>query len=99
MSLSHFSIKPSFLFGVRSGVNNGGIHFVSGNTLLYPAGAGVALINVQNNKQEVVALTGKGSHISSLTLNPNRNLVAFTEYGDRQVQGAPELHHIQVKNI
>ena len=31
----------------------------------------------------MVALTGKGSHISSLALNPTRNLIAFTEYGDR----------------
>ena len=31
----------------------------------------------------MVALTGKGSHISSLALNPTRNLIAFTEFGDR----------------
>ena len=36
-----------------------------------------------NYSQEVVALTGKGSHISSLALNPTRNLIAFTEFGDR----------------
>ena len=77
------SIRPSFLFGVRSGVNNGGIHFINTNTLLYPAGAGVALVNVINNHQEIVALNSKGSHITSLTLNPNRNLIAFTEHGDR----------------
>ena len=46
-------------------------------------GAGVALVNVQNSHQEIVALTGKGSHISALALNPTRNLIAFTEYGDR----------------
>ena len=33
--------------------------------------------------QEVVALAGKGSQISSLALNPTRNLIAFTEFGDR----------------
>ena len=70
--LYFFSINPSFLFGVRSGVNNGGIHFTGGHTLLYPAGAGVALVNVQNTKQEIVPLTGKGSQISALALNPNR---------------------------
>ena len=81
-------------------MNNGGVHFTSGHTLLYPAGAGVALVNTQtcaqvrtagsllvtdwsNYSQEVVALTGKGSHISSLALNPTRNLIAFTEFGDR----------------
>ena len=38
-----FSIRPSFLYGVRSGVNNGGIHFTGGHTLLYPAGKTVFL--------------------------------------------------------
>ena len=41
------------------------------------------MVNVQNSHQEIVALTGKGSHISALALNPTRNLIAFTEYGDR----------------
>ena len=94
-----YSIRPSFLYGVRSGVNNGGIHFTGGHTLLYPAGkkillsdwstvcntvfwlvagAGVALVNVQNSHQEIVALTGKGSHISALALNPTRNLIKLS---------------------
>ena len=77
------SIQPSFLFGVRSGVNNGGVHFTSPNTLLYPAGCGVGLVNVHNNKQEIVSLASKGSQISALAINPARNLVAFTEYGER----------------
>ena len=80
---SHVSIQPSFLFGVRSAVNNGGIHFTSANTLLYPAGSGVGLVNVQNNKQEIVSLASKGSQISALALSPGRNLLAFTEYGER----------------
>lgn len=72
----YFSIRPSFLFGVRSGVNNGGVHFTGPHTLLYPAGAGVALVNTTNNSQEVVALAGKGSHITALALNCNRNLLS-----------------------
>ena len=35
------SIKPSFLYGVRSGVK-GGIHFSGEQSILYPAGSGVA---------------------------------------------------------
>ena len=35
------SIKPSFLYGVRSGVR-GGIHFSGEQNILYPAGSGVA---------------------------------------------------------
>ena len=83
VSSCRVSIQPSFLFGVRSGVKNGGIHFTSANTLLYPAGSGVGLVNVQNNKQEIVSLASKGSQISALALNPSRNLLAFTEYGER----------------
>ena len=64
-------------------MNNGGIHFTSPNTLLYPAGCGVGLVNVQNNKQEIVSLASKGSQISALALSPGRNLLAFTEYGER----------------
>ena len=36
------SIKPRFLYGVRSGVTRG-VHFSSDQTLLYPAGSGVGL--------------------------------------------------------
>ena len=35
------TIKPSFLYGVRSGVR-GGIHFSGEQSILYPAGSGVA---------------------------------------------------------
>ena len=35
------TIKPSFLYGVRSGVR-GGIHFSGEQRILYPAGSGVA---------------------------------------------------------
>ena len=35
------TIKPSFLYGVRSGVR-GGIHFSGEHSILYPAGSGVA---------------------------------------------------------
>ena len=75
-------IKPSFLFGVRSGVH-GGVYFSEDQTLLYPAGSGVARVQVTTTKQDVVALTSKGTHITALVLNENRNLIAFTEYGDR----------------
>lgn len=77
------SIQPVFLFGVRSGVNNGGLHFTSPHSLLYPAGSGVGLVNVHNNKQEIISLASKGSQISALAINNTRNLLAFTEYGER----------------
>ena len=37
------TIQPTFLYGVRSGVDNG-VHFTGDSTLLYPAGSGVALV-------------------------------------------------------
>ena len=39
------TIQPTFLYGVRSGVDNG-VHFTGDSTLLYPAGSGVALVSV-----------------------------------------------------
>ena len=39
------TIQPTFLYGVRSGVDNG-VHFTADSTLLYPAGSGVALVSV-----------------------------------------------------
>ena len=75
-------LKPSFLFGVRAGVH-GGVYFSGDQTLLYPAGSGVARVQVVSTKQDVVALTSKGTHITALVLNANRSLIAFTEYGDR----------------
>ena len=41
----------------------------------------------------MVALTGKGSHISALALNPTRNLIAFTEYGDRPLLTVYDLEN------
>ena len=37
------TIQPTFLYGVRSGIDNG-VHFTGDSTLLYPAGSGVALV-------------------------------------------------------
>ena len=76
------SIKPSFLYGVRSGVD-GGVHFTGDSTVLYPAGSGVARVSTKDGSQELVSLANKGKRITALALNSTKKLVAFTEYGDR----------------
>ena len=43
------SIKPNFLYGVRSGVARG-LHFSGEQTILYPAGSGVARKEHLENK-------------------------------------------------
>ena len=42
------TIKPSFLYGVRAGVDDG-VHFTGETTLLYPAGSGVAQVLLRNH--------------------------------------------------
>ena len=91
----------------------GGIHFCEEQTLLYPAGCGVARVRVDNSgnggqqdlvlnrtfsnilqNQEVpinisriyygqVPMVNKGAKITAIALNPTRQLLAFTERGER----------------
>ena len=93
----------------------GGIHFCEDQTLLYPAGCGVARVKVDNSgnggQQDLVRnsafqllessilktfpftvlclthvqvpMVNKGAHITAIALNPTRQLLAFTERGER----------------
>jgi hypothetical protein len=72
------TIKPTFLYGVRAGVD-GGVHFTAETTLLYPAGSGVALVGTKDHTQSLVSLANKGKRITALALNTTKRLVAFAE--------------------
>ena len=77
------TIKPSFLYGVRADVDDS-VHFTEDQTLLYPAGSGVALVGTGPKvDQQLVSLANKGKRITALALNTTKRLIAFTEYGER----------------
>eukprot|EP00501_MAST-03F_sp_TOSAG23-6_P000811 GSMAST32.ASY1.ANO1.841.1 assembled CDS len=66
------------LYGFNSRVN-GSVLYVDENTIIYPCGHGVVLLNMETKAQHIFSSSEETSDITALSLSPNKRFLAVAE--------------------
>ncbi|KAJ8957345.1 hypothetical protein NQ318_004824 [Aromia moschata] len=80
--MSFAILQPKLFLGLATRVPNN-IHFLSDEEVVYPVGSVVAVHNYQVKKQRYIKLADRGSHLTHVTVSPNKKLIAVVETTDK----------------
>lgn len=89
--MSIASVSHSLVFGLRQDIRDN-LFSVDDDSIIYPAGSNV--IVTQKNTKKFVSMSDKGEGIASITVSPDRHLLAISE---RSLK--PSIHVYEVSTL